>query len=104
MEKANIIPYSKTEVLELPWAGEDKVLHLGICIMRQMETFLGIAKGYKCGFEPNSEKNISKLRLKYLAEIICSDVNEKRREVVNAARAHAKLTMKGIKPERLNLG
>ena len=102
--KAEIVSTAPTSIVPIAWAGEEKVQHSGVCLMRHMETFFGSERGYKCGFEKGNFKNISKLRVKYLTDIVCSELNEVNKEVMKAAKSHSRMISKGIQGQKINLG
>ena len=102
--KAEIVSDATPSKVPITWAGEEKVQYSGVCLMRHMETFFGAERGYKCGLEKGNFKNISKLGVKYLTDIVCSELNEVNADVVKAAKSHARMTSKGIQGQRLNLG
>nr|GMD81317.1 uncharacterized protein LOC109162486 [Ipomoea batatas] len=63
----------------------------GVFTMRHMETYMGKGtKGWDCGLEKENKEQLNNARVKYLAEIVNSPVNEFRGDCMKDARQFEK--------------
>ncbi|CAH9069623.1 unnamed protein product [Cuscuta europaea] len=63
----------------------------GIYCMRHMKTYKGEGvQAWECGLKKNDRRQIASLRLKYIADMLCADVNELKTEVLMRARDYEK--------------
>ncbi|KAI3732599.1 hypothetical protein L1987_63805 [Smallanthus sonchifolius] len=72
--------------LSLKWSTSENSNDCGIFLMRHMECYKGISKQWDCGFEPEGRKQstqILRLRCKYAAKILLSELNIHRATVLS---------------------
>ncbi|GJT29491.1 ulp1 protease family, C-terminal catalytic domain-containing protein [Tanacetum coccineum] len=82
------------ERLEMSWRTKNNITDCGVFMMRHMETYMGYAKNWKCGFKNEGweqQTQIYDLRKKYLSKILKSDLNCKRIFVLNELNQFRKL-------------
>lgn len=73
------------ERVEMSWRTKDNHTDCGIFMMRHMETYVGCAKNWKCGFKnegTEQQSQIEDLRKKYLAKILKAEINTQRSSVM----------------------
>ncbi|GJS76907.1 ulp1 protease family, C-terminal catalytic domain-containing protein [Tanacetum coccineum] len=90
----NSMRMSVCERLEMSWRTENNITDCGIFLMRYMETDMGYAKNWKCGFKNEGweqQTQIYDLRKKYLSKILKSDLNCKKTFVLNELDQFRKL-------------
>ena len=76
--------------LDLPWRTTKNKNDCGVFAMRHMESYFGVSaiSKWKMGFGkegPAQEKLLEKVRKKYAATILLSELNTKREEVMDAS-------------------
>ncbi|KAI3820342.1 hypothetical protein L1987_07888 [Smallanthus sonchifolius] len=74
--------------LSFKWSTSENSNDCGIFLMRHMECYKGISKQWDCGFEPEGKKQatqILRLRCKYAAKILLSELNIHRAAVLSDA-------------------
>ena len=84
--------------LTMPWRTVYNKVDCGVFAMRHMESYFG-EKGskWKCGLPKeggSQEKILEKLRMKYAAAILTSEINTKRDDVLKAAYEYQKVDQK----------
>ncbi|XP_019166741.1 PREDICTED: uncharacterized protein LOC109162486 [Ipomoea nil] len=69
----------KSKIMKMPWRDAHNKKDCGIFLMRHLETFRGqTTEEWDCGLQRNNKEQLNKLRVRYLAALITSDVNELR--------------------------
>lgn len=81
--KANDVASLTPVRLEMKWRTEDNHRDCTIFVMRHLEHYLGVAKGWDCGFniESRQKEQLDVMRIKYAEKILKHDANEKRQNV-----------------------
>ena len=84
--------------LTMSWGTVYNKVDCGVFAMRHMESYFG-EKGskWKCGLPKeggSQEKILEKLRMKYAAAILTSEINTKRDDVLKAAYEYQKVDQK----------
>ncbi|XP_019179980.1 PREDICTED: uncharacterized protein LOC109175178 [Ipomoea nil] len=85
--KAEKVQKLKSKIMKMPWRDAQNKMDCGIFLMRHLETFRGQTQAeWQCGLHKNNKDQLNKLRVRYLAAMIMSDVNEhKERNIQQAA-------------------
>nr|GLL17131.1 uncharacterized protein LOC109162486 [Ipomoea trifida] len=75
----------------MSWRDNSNKVDCGVFTMRHMETYMGKGtKGWDCGLEKENKEQLNNARVKYLAEIVNSPVNEFRGDCMKDARQFEK--------------
>ncbi|CAI9108879.1 OLC1v1008580C1 [Oldenlandia corymbosa var. corymbosa] len=84
----------------MPWQNGVSNNDAGVFCLRHMETYFAESiDDWEAGFDTgNSGKQIETLRVKYMAEILLSGVNDYNEFVLDAARRFNKELRKKVKP------
>nr|GMC49389.1 uncharacterized protein LOC109162486 [Ipomoea batatas] len=77
--------------LGMSWRDNNNKVDCGVFAMRHMETYMGKGtKGWECGLEKENKEQLNNTRVKYLAEIVNSPINEFREDCMKDARQFEK--------------
>nr|GLL42144.1 uncharacterized protein LOC109155623 isoform X3 [Ipomoea trifida] len=77
--------------LRMSWRDNNNKVDCGVFAMRHMETYMGKGtKGWDCGLEKENKEQLNNTRVKYLAEIVNSPINEFREDCMKDARQFEK--------------
>jgi len=95
----------KPTKLDLQWGTTNNFVDCGIFAMRHMETYFGKTKKWECGLSVESDDQhaeLNDLRLKYLAKILLSEVNELRETIMSKVKEFEELDDKIKNDMRVN--
>nr|GLL37358.1 uncharacterized protein LOC109155335 [Ipomoea trifida] len=85
--KSNLVKALTPARLRMSWRDNSNKVDCGVFTMRHMETYMGKGtKGWDCGLEKENKERLNNARVKYLAEIVNSPVNEFRGDCMKDAR------------------
>lgn len=87
------IGVSTAHIIKFPWKTKINIKDGGVFAMRHMETYRGTTD-FNAGFAKEGQeqsKQISDLRLKYLAKILLSSVNEHKKAVTKEVEDYSRL-------------
>ncbi|KAJ0798156.1 putative Ulp1 protease family catalytic domain, papain-like cysteine peptidase superfamily [Helianthus annuus] len=76
--RADDIEYCNIQRMPVPWATTANTTDCGIFLMRHMECYMGKNQSFNCGFSTSGARKMAevrKLRKRYAAHILCSEVN-----------------------------
>ncbi|KAM0018076.1 putative papain-like cysteine peptidase superfamily [Helianthus debilis subsp. tardiflorus] len=76
--RADDIEYCNIQRMPVPWATTANTTDYGIFLMRHMECYMGKNQSFNCGFSTSGARKMAevrKLRKRYAAHILCSEVN-----------------------------
>nr|GMD60403.1 uncharacterized protein LOC109155335 [Ipomoea batatas] len=77
--------------LRMSWRDNNNKVDCGVFAMRHMETYMGKGtKGWDCGLEKENKEQLNNTRVKYLAGIVNSPINEFREDCMEDARQFKK--------------
>nr|GMD05896.1 uncharacterized protein LOC109162486 [Ipomoea batatas] len=89
--KSNLVKGLTPTRLRMSWRDNSNMVDCGVFAMRHMETYMGKGtKGWDCGLEKENKKQLNNTRVKYLAEIVNSPINEFRGDCMKDARQFEK--------------
>nr|GMC91205.1 uncharacterized protein LOC109184077 [Ipomoea batatas] len=75
--KSNLVKGLTPARLRMSWRDNNNKVDCGVFTMRHMETYMGKGtKGSDCGLEKENKEQLNNTRVKYLAEIVNSPINE----------------------------
>nr|GMD98918.1 uncharacterized protein LOC109162486 [Ipomoea batatas] len=75
--KSNLVKALTPARLRMSWRDNSNKVDCGVFTMRHMETYMGKGtKGWDCGLEKENKEQLNNTRVKYLAEIVNSPINE----------------------------
>ncbi|KAM0043042.1 putative Ulp1 protease family catalytic domain, papain-like cysteine peptidase superfamily [Helianthus debilis subsp. tardiflorus] len=76
--RADDIDYCNIQRMPVPWATTANTTDCGVFLMRHIECYMGKNKSFNCGFSMSGARKMAevrKLRKRYAAHILCSEVN-----------------------------
>ncbi|KAJ0614128.1 putative Ulp1 protease family catalytic domain, papain-like cysteine peptidase superfamily [Helianthus annuus] len=76
--RADDIEYCNIQRMPVPWATTANTTDCGVFLMRHMECYMGKNQSFNCGFSTSGARKMAevrKLRKRYAAHILCSEVN-----------------------------
>ncbi|KAM0044428.1 putative Ulp1 protease family catalytic domain, papain-like cysteine peptidase superfamily [Helianthus debilis subsp. tardiflorus] len=76
--RADDIEYCNIQRMPVTWATTTNTTDCGVFLMRHMECYMGKNKSFNCGFSMSGARKMAevrKLRKRYAAHILCSEVN-----------------------------
>ncbi|KAJ0613325.1 putative Ulp1 protease family catalytic domain, papain-like cysteine peptidase superfamily [Helianthus annuus] len=76
--RADDIEYCNIQRMPVPWATTANTTDCGVFLMRHMECYMGKKQNFNCGFSTSGARKMAevrKLRKRYAAHILCSEVN-----------------------------
>nr|GLL39972.1 uncharacterized protein LOC109162486 [Ipomoea trifida] len=89
--KSNLVKVLTPARLRMSWRDNSNKVDCGVFTMRHMETYMGKGtKGLDCGLEKENKEQLNNTRVKYLAEIVNSPINEFRGDYMKDARQFEK--------------
>nr|GLL41967.1 uncharacterized protein LOC109175178 [Ipomoea trifida] len=89
--KSNLVKALTPARLRMSWRDNSNKVDCGVFTMRHMETYMGKGtKGWDSGLEKENKEQLNNARVKYLAEIVNSPVNEFRADCMKDARQFEK--------------
>nr|GMC46990.1 uncharacterized protein LOC109175178 [Ipomoea batatas] len=91
MQKSKLVRGLTPARLGMSWRDNNNKVECGVFTMRHMETYMGKGtKGWECGLEKENKEQLNNTRVKYLAEIVNSPINEFREDCMKDARQFEK--------------
>nr|GLL49658.1 uncharacterized protein LOC109162486 [Ipomoea trifida] len=89
--KSNLVKALTPARLRMSWRDNSNKVDYGVFTTRHMETYMGKGtKGWDCGLEKENKEQLNNTRVKYLAEIVNSPINEFRGDCMKDARQFEK--------------